>query len=104
MEHVPDALESKNKPLVAQRRCSHWWVFESQGNPTSKGTCKFCGGTTECSNSLPDYLFENGLPPAFFLMNRRRAKDNNIERIINDKRFPHVFQRHYLDKKYEPIV
>ena len=30
--------------------CTHYWLIEEAKGPTSKGTCKLCGATSEFTN------------------------------------------------------
>ena len=44
------------KPSAAHDRpavkveCTHYWIIESPGGPTSRGVCKFCGAKTAFTN------------------------------------------------------
>jgi hypothetical protein len=77
---------------------NHHYVYEGQGSPVSKGVCQICGDVTYGRNGFPDdaYSHDNSFN---LKSNPRRVKDNDIERILNDDRYPHVFNRHYLDNR-----
>ena len=77
--------------------CNHYYEYEPQGQAISYGRCKFCGDTIAGLNGFPDRAFEHG--STFNLAsNPLRQPENNIERILNDKRYPHIFNRTYIDK------
>ncbi len=78
--------------------CNHHYEFEGQGSRVSIGHCRYCGDTIAGLNGFPDnaYSYSNSFPLA---SNPRRVMDNDIERILNDKRYPHIFNRH-LDSNF----
>jgi hypothetical protein len=80
--------------------CSHYFIYEPQGQRESLGTCKYCGNQRLGLNGFPDELFQRVLPPTTFQKNVRRVIDNDVERILNDKRYPHIFNRNYDCKSY----
>jgi hypothetical protein len=73
--------------------CNHYYKFEPQGQKLSRGTCAKCGAETEGLNGFPDnaYNFDNVFP---LESNPKRVMDNDVERILNDRRYPHIFDRH----------
>jgi hypothetical protein len=71
---------------------SHFYKFTPQGNSTSVGICTYCGNKIIGNNGFPDdaYAHENTFN---LTSNPLRARDNDIERILADKRYPHIFNR-----------
>jgi hypothetical protein len=77
--------------------CSHRYSFEGQGSAVSKGICVACGDVTYGANGFPDNAYNHGNTFSV-ASNPLRQPDNNIERILNDKRYAHIYQRNYIDK------
>jgi len=76
--------------------CQHYFRYTPQGSKYSIGTCAYCGVSNIGLNGFPDDAYEHGM--TFNIKsNPLRQPENNIERILNDRRFPHIFQRTYLD-------
>lgn len=81
-----------NEQLGFNLKCQHHYEYEPQGQRTSIGRCKFCGDTISGLNGFPDSAY--GHDNTFSLVsNPLRVMDNNVERILNDKRYPHIFNR-----------
>jgi hypothetical protein len=72
--------------------CLHHYEFEPQGFKTSTGRCRYCGDTISGLNGFPDSAYEHGRTFPL-ISNPRRVIDNNVERILNDRRYPHIFNR-----------
>ena len=43
--------EETSRMPVKDGECTHYWVIETAGRPTSQGICKFCGEKREFNNS-----------------------------------------------------
>ena len=41
-------------------QCSHHWVIEGAGGPTSKGMCRLCGAEKDFKNYLEGARWDNG--------------------------------------------
>jgi len=74
--------------------CTHHFVYEPQGQAVSKGTCVNCGATTNGANGFPDNAYDYG-NESNLQSNPKRQMDNDVESILNDKRYPHIFDRNF---------
>jgi hypothetical protein len=73
--------------------CQHRYVFGSPNGASSIGICH-CGAKIEGLNGFPDNAYDYG--NEFNLQsNPKRQMDNDVERILNDKRYPHIFDRNF---------
>ena len=43
-------------------QCSHHWVIEGAGGPTSKGICRLCGAEKDFRNYLEGARWDNDTP------------------------------------------